>query len=262
MMKLSNTFKLRAFHIFNHLMMIYGLWHGEWWMWLCSFAIWNVIGTFGISIGFHRLLSHRSLKTSDRFTKISSVLGCLATGGAPLSWVGAHRMHHSGLDPHCPFEKGFFNVYFHRWGSVVIPVRFIKDLVRSPFQRFLYRYYFHFLLTWALVLYSLDPLLGFFVYSGPALLAFHSFALINTVCHRYGYRNFPQNNSATNNLFVNIISCGEGWHNNHHRYPSSYRIGLKRFEFDLSAYIIEKMRLDKSTSRAPSPMVSNFDLKN
>jgi stearoyl-CoA desaturase (delta-9 desaturase) len=245
LLNIRNSTKLRCFHVFNHAMRFYGFFIGEWWMWPISFLIWNFIGTFGISIGFHRLLSHRSFKAKKWFKYFSSLIGCLATGGAPLSWVGAHRLHHSSPDgnddPHSPIVKGYFNVYFHAWGKTIIPRKYIRDLIKSNYHKFLYRYYFLMLFFWAMALYAIDIRLGVFGYSVPAVMAFHVFGLINTCCHRYGYRTHNVSDSSTNNFWVNLVSCGEGWHNNHHKFPASHRIGLERGEFDISAFVIEKL---------------------
>lgn len=234
-------------------MLVYAFVYGSWWMWILSFLIWNIIGSIGISIGYHRLLSHKSFHASDFFIKLSSLVGCLATGGAPLSWVGAHRLHHlepdGKKDPHSPIKKGFFNVYFHLWGKVYIPRKLVQDLLKSDFQKFLYKKYFLILSLWVALLYLIDPLVGVFVYSVPAALAFHAFGLINTLGHRNGYRTYNVNDTSTNNFLVNIFTCGEGWHNNHHKFPSHYRIGLKKSEYDLSAFLIEKFKL----SRKPLP---------
>jgi fatty-acid desaturase len=247
--QINSSNKLRAFHLLNHIALIAGLYFGELWMWVGSFLIWNIIGSIGISIGFHRLLSHKSLEVSEALEKAFCLIGCLATGGSPLSWAGAHRMHHAypdgDLDPHSPKIKGAAKVYLHLWGQVNIKRKFVSDLIRSPFHCWVHRNYFLILTMWVAGLYTINPLVGIFCYSVPATFAFHSFGLINTLCHKFGYRNYETRDSSTNNWFVNIFTCGEGWHNNHHRYPGSYRIRRRRFEFDLSAFIIEVFRLNR-----------------
>ena len=248
--KISNSKKLRILHLVNHVALIYGIFYGAWWMWLVSLVAWNFIGSIGISIGFHRLLSHQSFKSSCFFEKFASLIGCFATGGSTIAWVGSHRLHHmgsdQGTDPHSPSQKGFLRVYLHLWGKVYIPRKLVRDLLKSRFHCFLHRYYFHIVVSVAFTLYLIDPFIGIFVYSIPSVIAFHAFGLINTLCHSLGDRNYDTNDSSTNNWFVNLWTCGEGWHNNHHRYPSSYRIGLRPHEVDLSAFIIELFRLDKN----------------
>ena len=256
-MILSNSVKLRLAHGFNHIALLVGVFSfdTQWWMWGIALLVWNFIGTIGISIGFHRLLSHRSFFPPKWFVYASSFVGCLATGGSPLSWVGSHRMHHAHpdkeSDPHSPVVKGRTRIYFHLWGKVNIPRRMLRDLLQSKYQKFLHRHYFLILAIWATALYLIHPLVGLFVYSVPAVIAFHSFGLINTLCHGFGYRNFQTADSSSNNWFVNLWTCGEGWHNNHHYRPSSYRIGVNKYEFDISARVIELLGLAKTSTKVP-----------
>ena len=105
---MSFEIKLRAIHFFNHLMLIPAFVYGEWWMWIASYAWWAVIGAIGISAGFHRYLSHKAYRTYGWFEKFSLTVGCLATGGTPLGWAGAHRMHHAYADTELNEHGGKF----------------------------------------------------------------------------------------------------------------------------------------------------------
>lgn len=240
---------LRTLHVCNHLMLIPAIIYGDWWMWIAAFLWWYVIGTFGISIGFHRLLSHKSFKTYEWFEKFCTYIACLATGGTPLGWVGAHRMHHTYVetekDPHSPKVIGWFRTYLHLWGDVKIEKRFVKDLLHKKHVMFAHKYYFSIILGWATLLFLINPLLGVFGYCVPATLAFHAYSHINTFGHLFGYRTYDTNDQSRNNWFVNILTCGEGWHNNHHKYPGRYRIGQKWWEWDQSAWILENCGLIK-----------------
>lgn len=241
----NRTLKLRLYHIANHLLSAWAIYtYGPQWIPI-SLLIWLFIGSFGISIGFHRLLSHRSFSASPRMTNILATIGCLATGGSPLGWAGAHRLHHAAKtpeeDPHAWERLGKVRVYCHAWKQVVIPRRLIQDLLSVPYLRWLHRNYFLFLFVWAAGLYLIHPSVGAFGYSLPAVFAFHGFGLINLFGHLHGYRNFETNDSSTNSWVANLLTCGEGWHNNHHRFPSLYRVGLGRFEFDISAWLIEHL---------------------
>ncbi len=238
---------LQLLHVANHLLLILGLLWGQWWMWLAGFAWWYVIGTLGISIGFHRLLSHRSFRTYPWFEKLCTYLGCLATGGSPLGWVGVHRMHHQqpdkAGDPHSPLVIGAWRSYTHNWGTLQIKRRHIKDVLKMPHVRFAHRHYFKILLAWAGLLFLIDPLWGIFGYALPSVLAFHAYGQINTFCHYFGYQTHATGDSSRNNWFVNILTCGEGWHNNHHRFPNDYRIGKKFWEWDPGAWVLERCKL-------------------
>ena len=251
--RLRFSTKLRCLHIANHVALGFGVIYGEWWMWLGSLLIWNIIGSFGVSIGYHRLLSHRSFRTYPWFEKFCVFLGCLATGGTPLGWVGAHRLHHAypdkAGDPHSTRQIGFWRTYFHYWGKFHISHSTVRDLLRKPYILFIQRYYFILLLVWAGALYAIHPLLGVFVYSVPAVIAFHAFGLINSLGHTRGYRTYATRDSSRNNWFVNLFTCGEGWHNNHHQFPNNHRIGLAAREYDLSAFLLEKLPVMLSEPR-------------
>lgn len=218
-------------------------------MWLVAFAIWNLIASFGISIGYHRLLSHRSFETTTFYERLFASIGCLASGGPPISWVGAHRMHHAYVDqekdPHSPLVIGRLRCYFHLWRDFQINRRFVEDMISDPYLMFLQRNYFYLLAGWAAILYAIDPMVGVFGYSVPAVLAFHGFGLINMLSHGFGYRNYDVGDTSTNNWLANVFTAGEGWHNNHHKFPRSYRIGLKPGEWDLSAWFLETLPIMK-----------------
>ncbi len=254
--------KLRAIHLFNHIMLIPAIIYGDWTLWLMAFLWWNFLGSFGISIGFHRLLSHKSFQTYSWFENFCIFVGCLATGGSPLGWAGVHRMHHSSPDlvgdPHSPKVIGAFRSYFHLWGQVVIKRRYVKDLIKKPFVIWCHRNYFKILLFWMTALYLINPLVGIFLFSIPAVFAFHAYGQINTLGHKFGYRTYATKDTSRNNWFVNILTCGEGWHNNHHQFPNSYRIGLSRWEFDLSAWILEKSHLMISTKKQVHPKYYSY----
>lgn len=239
-----STAILRTFHIFNHFALIFGILFGAWWMWLASLVWWNVIASFGISIGYHRLLSHKSFRVPLAFEKFCVAIGCLAMGGAPLSWVGAHRMHHcfpdKEGDPHSAKLIGVVRTYFHIWPYFQIPRRLVRDLLRKPYIIWWQRHYFKVLIGWMVLWYTIDPLFGVFICSVPGVIAVHAFGMVNTLCHWVGYTNYDTGDSSKNNWWVNLWTCGEGWHNNHHKYPSRYRFGDKPWEFDLSAWLIEK----------------------
>jgi fatty-acid desaturase len=245
--RLTPSQKLRVLHIGNHLAVLAGLYlYSPWWI-LVSVLVWHFIGSLGISIGYHRLLSHRSFETTLFKKRLLSSIGCLATGGSPIAWVGAHRLHHKHVDtinePHSWQNIGMARVYFHNWAHITIPRSVIKDIVQDPFQVFLHRYYFYILTSWVILLFLISPEVMIFTYCLPAVLAFHAFGMINLFGHLHGYQTFKTVGTATNSWVANLLTCGEGWHNNHHRFPSLYRIGLKSNECDFSAWILENFPL-------------------
>ena len=209
----------------------------------------NVIGCFGVSIGYHRLLSHRSFRSYQWFERLCVLLGCLSTGGSPISWAGTHRMHHEHLDtkqdPHSPKMIGGFKVHFHLWNKE-LRKKYVKDLLKDNFLVWIHRNYYKILILWIGLLTLIDWRFLIYTYSIPSVIAFHAFGFINYLGHTFGYKNFSiPDDSSRNNWFVNLWVCGEGWHNNHHKMPSSYRIGFRYFEWDMSAFFLEKLSLMK-----------------
>lgn len=246
---MSFEIKLRGIHFFNHLMLIPAFVYGEWWMWIMAYLWWAVIGSIGISAGFHRYLSHKAYRTYGWFEKFSLAIGCLATGGTPLGWAGAHRMHHAyadtELDPHSPIKRAWWKIYVHDWGHVKIQRKFIKDLLRNKTVMWLHNHYFKILIVWAMGLALIHPLLGIFGYCIPAVMAFHAYGQINAWGHMWGYRRYNTDDHSYNNPVVNILTMGEGWHNNHHNTPRSWKIGETWWEWDPAAFILSTFNLTK-----------------
>lgn len=243
----SFTTKLRAFHAINHLIALWVILYGSLLWFIYAYGVWFIIGCIGITVGFHRLLAHKSFKAPKWFRTLSTVLGSLATGGTPMGWVGNHREHHRSPDqpgdPHSPWILGFWRTYFHYWGHVKIRRRFIVDLLRDPVVVFCHKNYFLILLSYAATLYLLFGFSGLAIgYSIPSVYAFHGYGMINSMGHKYGYRTYDVKDHSTNNWIVNILTF-EGWHNNHHNNPNSWHIGERWWEFDPGAWIISLVRI-------------------
>ena len=256
--KIKNIYKLRFLHLINHILFLNVLFLDKLSIFLLySIFIWNIIGCFGISIGYHRLLAHKSFKSYKWFERLCVLLGCLSTGGSPISWAGTHRMHHDYLDtkqdPHSPKIIGGFKVHFHLWNKE-INRKYLKDLLEDNFLLYIHKNYYKILFFWIVFLLLIDFRVLIYTYCIPSVIAFHSYGFVNYLGHTFGYRNFsiPGDTSSKNNWFVNLWTCGEGWHNNHHRLPSSYRIGFRWFELDMGAFFLEKLSLIK-TSKVPNP---------
>lgn len=251
MMQLINPTKhLALLHTINHIMIIPAVIYGSIGWWIATAVAWFVIATLGISIGFHRNLSHQSFKCPLWFENITAVLGCLATTGSPIGWVGVHRMHHatsdSADDPHSPLN-GFWKSYTHRWGVAKVPRKYVKSLFTKPFIKFLHRYYFQVMYGWMLILLLISPMAVLFLYCMISVIAFHAFASVNALSHTHGYRNYNTKDESRNNWFANVLTAfsGEGWHNNHHGRQGSHRFGniegVMPMETDAGAWIIESL---------------------
>ena len=226
-----------------------------------------LITTLGITIGFHRLCSHKSFDTYPWVRVMWTALGTMSIEGAPLTWCAVHRRHHSHSDkegdPHSPnldghgfwgMVKGLFHGQigwlFSGYWSKPNYEKWIPDLLKDKMLVVMNNNYY------LLVLASLGipTFLGFLIDGWfGALLGFlwgglvrvfithHITWSINSVCHVFGKRDFKSSDHSTNNVICGILACGEGWHNNHHAFPSSARHGLKWWQFDLSWLVIRFM---------------------
>lgn len=211
---------------------------------IVAFALYVIVGCFGVTMGFHRHFTHRSFKTSKWLSYVLAILGCLASEGGPEIWVGTHRLHHKYADkpgdPHSPAES-------FSWGHVVWAFFFehnaarplARDLSRDSGLVVIERFFWLPQLCLGLALYLIGGwswvVWGIFV---RCVIGLHSTWLVNSVAHRWGYRNFETPDNSTNNWLVALFSFGEGWHNNHHAQQRSAAHGLRWWEFDLTYSII------------------------
>jgi len=214
---------------------------------------------FGITGGYHRYLAHRTFKTSRAGQFVLTVLGTAAIQKGPLWWAGHHRHHHrytdTPLDIHSPTQRGFW------WSHVgwilsrrfeTTPTEVIRDFARFPEMRFLDRYHVVPGVVLGFAMFGLGVLLnylapglgtsgwqmlvwGFFV---STVLLWHATFGINSIAHVVGSRRFLTKDTSRNNLILSLLTLGEGWHNNHHRYPGSERQGFYWWEIDITHYVL------------------------
>jgi stearoyl-CoA desaturase (Delta-9 desaturase) len=219
----------------------------------------------GITVGFHRLLTHRSFQTAKPTEYVFAILGSMAVQGPAISWVADHRKHHAHTDeegdPHSPHvgvdggARGVFSGLWHAHTGWLMSTqgradwkRYAPDLYEDRGMRLISR---HFV---ALVYLSLAiPALVGFLITGTVLGALtgllwgglvriffvhHVTWSVNSVCHFLGSRRFDTDDHSTNVFWLALPSLGESWHHNHHAFPRSAVHGLKRWEPDPSAFII------------------------
>jgi stearoyl-CoA desaturase (delta-9 desaturase) len=223
-----------------------------------------VFGTLGISLCFHRMLTHRGFVCPKWLEHSLAVLGLCCIQDTPARWVGIHRRHHEhaddGPDPHSPLV-GFLwahigwmfcrNRELTRLGLVS---RYAKDVMRDPFYAKLeqnFRWVGVVLISWLgffasaflteLVLqrgvveavqFGFSVLIwGVFV---RTVIVWHITWSVNSVAHLWGYRNYGTDDSSRNNMIVGFLSNGEGWHNNHHAAPRSACYGHRWWELDMT----------------------------
>ncbi len=232
------------------------------WSWaaVCGTTILYVTRMLGITVFYHRGFAHRAFKMTRPVQLAGAILGAAAGQRGPLWWVATHRLHHRFTDrlgdPHSPVVDGFLGSHMGwLFRPPATPPGKVADLGRFPELRFVDRYHHVAPTLTALAalgagaaLGAVDPGLhtsgpqmlvwGFFV---STTLLYHATFSVNSVAHRFGRRRFATNDDSRNNGLVAILTLGEGWHNNHHRFPASARQGIGRFELDPSWWLIRTL---------------------
>jgi fatty-acid desaturase len=216
------------------------------------FLYWVAIG-MGISLGYHRLHTHRSYRTSVWMEYVLAVCGTLSLEGGPIFWVATHRIHHQKSDqpgdPHSPNDGAFWShVGWLLFGEVNhnntrAMAKYAPDLAKHKFYVWLNNHHWVPTVVLAVILYALGG--APFVFWGVFLrvtVGLHATWLVNSAAHMWGYRNFETRDGSRNTWWVALFSFGEGWHNNHHAHPTSARHGLAWYEVDLSWLTLHVMQ--------------------
>lgn len=242
-------------------------------LFLCVVFHW-VTGGLGITLGFHRLFTHRSLKVPKVLEYFLAICGTLACQGGPISWVVTHRLHHAysdqEKDPHSPLVSFFWAHmgWCLKNNPLVlgkdVPARIAPDLVKDPVIQFIEKTH----ILWTVLLAA-----GFYIWGGWSfvvwgifvrlVLVYHATWFVNSAAHVWGYRTFKSNDQSTNLWWVALMTYGEGWHNNHHAFQFSARHGLKWWEFDttyLTIQFLEMLGLAKAV-KLPSQHLMDSKLK-
>jgi len=216
-----------------------------WYWWLVPVGVYFVTGCLGISIAYHRLLTHRSFRTYKWVEYLFSLFGALGCTGSTIGWVGVHHQHHNESDkprdPHSPRHQGwkvlvpYYEFEVNKWA--------IRHLLTDPFHRCLHRYYFLIVLIWAGTLLVISFNAFFFGFVVASTIHIFVSTISNYTNHKWGYRNFALPDDSTNFIPTGYLTFGEGWHNNHHSRPRSWNNQVKWWELDLSALIIRLVKI-------------------
>jgi stearoyl-CoA desaturase (Delta-9 desaturase) len=211
---------------------------------VCLALFW--LRMFAVTAGYHRYFSHRSYKTSRPFQFVLAVLGTTAVQKGVLWWAANHRVHHRYSDQeedvHSPLQRG---LWWAHLGWILAPdyeetdLERIPDMAKYPELRWLNDHYLVPPVALAVLLYLVGgmPWLvwGFFV---STTLLWHATFTINSLAHVWGRRRYETTDASRNNLWLALLTFGEGWHNNHHRYMTSARQGFFWWEIDVSYYVL------------------------
>jgi stearoyl-CoA desaturase (delta-9 desaturase) len=214
---------------------------------------------FAITAGFHRLFAHRSYRTGRIFQFLLAFGGTAAYQKGPLWWASHHRRHHlyadTESDLHSPLAHTLWRSHvgwFLSRESQATDRTLVSNLMKYRDLRFLDKYYALPPVLLAIATFTLGAMLqhyapelgtsgwqmlvwGFFI---STVLLYHGTFTVNSLAHIFGKRRFATADNSRNNLFVAIITLGEGWHNNHHHYPPSERQGFFWWEIDISHYTL------------------------
>ncbi len=208
------------------------------------FLYWMATG-LGISMGYHRLHTHRSYKVPLWMEYFFAVCGTLTLEGGPIFWVATHRIHHQKSDkpgdPHSPRDGGWWaHVGWLLWGesnhsNTARMAKYAPDLAKYPFYVWLNNYHWLPMVVLSVILFAIGGL-PMFLWGICFRVTFglHATWMINSVTHMWGSRRFATRDDSRNSWWVALFTFGEGWHNNHHAHPTSARHGLTWYEFDLS----------------------------
>ncbi len=235
------------------------------WSDIVVFAVTYLLTGVGVTVGFHRLFTHRSFKTGAPLRLLFAALGSAAIEGPVIEWVATHRQHHRFSDhpgdPHSPHLgdavgwRGALAGLGHahlgwlfRGEGLASEEHYAKDLLDDPFVRFIDRTF----LLWVLAGLAFPFGLGVAItgtlvggltgllWGGAVRIFFlhHATFSINSLCHYFGRQRFPTDDESRNLQWLALPTLGEAWHNNHHAFPTSARHGLRWWQLDPSAWLI------------------------
>jgi sn-2 palmitoyl-lipid 9-desaturase len=213
-----------------------------------------LFGSIGICLGFHRMLTHRSLQVPKPLEYAIAVIGSLALQGGPIFWVAGHRLHHlhtehPDKDPYAA-SRGFWWSHMmwlfytqKEFFDYEIYKKSAPDLAKDPFYRWLNKYYLTLQIPLGLLLYAVGGwsfvIYGMFL---RAVILWHSTWLINSASHITGYTTFKTEDNSRNLWWAALLTYGEGWHNNHHAYPNVAKAGWEWWEIDMTWWAIKVLQ--------------------
>jgi stearoyl-CoA desaturase (Delta-9 desaturase) len=229
------------------------------------FVTFYLLSAVGVTVGFHRLLTHRSFQTYPRVERTFAVLGSMSVQGSVMDWVADHRKHHAHTDqegdphsPHVGHGSGLKGLWHAHMGWLTETQgqadwkRYAADLYEDPRMRTIGRRFpliaglsilLPALAGFALHGWTLEGAIRGLVWGGLVriFLVHHVTWSVNSVCHFFGKRRFDVEDRSTNVAWLALVSLGESWHHNHHAFPRSAEHGLRRWELDPSALIIRAL---------------------
>jgi fatty-acid desaturase len=228
-----------------HLVAIVALFTFSWQNLAALLIVKWMVGSLGIGVGWHRLLTHRSFRAPKWLEYTLSILATMSIQDSPEKWIATHRIHHKFTemdgDPHST-RSGF---WWAQMGWVLRGTaqdhdeatlkRYVPDLLKDRGHRLISRYYYVPVIISAFILFAIGGwTMVIWGVVARVVVQWHATWFVNSLSHIYGDRPYETADDSTNNWFVALVSFGEGWHNNHHAFPTSARHGLEWFQFDMN----------------------------
>src|SRR5579859_71640 len=249
------------------------------WSDLILLAVMYSAVALGVTVGYHRMLTHRSFRPHPVVKLVLLVLGSMSLEGSALQWASTHTKHHAESDkegdPHSPVE-GFFHAHLG-WifkDREADPQIYGRHLLKDPIVMFVSRTFLLWVVLSLAIPFAAGGLIGGWHGAWTGLLwgglvriflNHHVTWSVNSVCHTLGKREFETTDRSRNEWVVGLLAFGEGWHNNHHAFPRSAFHGLHWWQFDLSGYLIwtlERLGLAHDVYRVPAAMKARRALRN
>lgn len=236
-----------------HIGAVAALFMFSWQALVAAVVLWWISASLGVGMGFHRLLTHRGYKTPKLVEYFITFCGLLALEGGAINWVVTHRIHHAHTDapgdPHTPREGGWWaHIGWMLKGTAqshdaATMARYAPDMVKDRFHVLANNFYWVPIILLAIGLFAFGgwPFVLWAVFF-RVTFNFHSTWLVNSATHMWGRRRFATRDDSTNNWWVALLTFGEGWHNNHHAFPTAARHGLAWYEIDLNWWGIRTMQ--------------------
>ncbi len=217
------------------------------------FLYWMATG-LGISMGYHRLHTHRSYKVPAALEYFFAICGTLTLEGGPIFWVATHRVHHQNSDqpgdPHSPRDGawwshvGWILLGETKHNNTRLMSKYAPDLAKDRFYVWLNNFHWVPIAALGALLLAIGGLpMMLWGICVRVVFGLHATWLVNSATHMWGSRRFATRDDSRNNWWVALITFGEGWHNNHHAHPTSARHGLAWYEFDPTWITLKLLRL-------------------
>jgi stearoyl-CoA desaturase (delta-9 desaturase) len=225
----------------------------EWRSVIVAFVLYWIAVGWGISLGYHRLHTHRGYKCPLWMEYFFALCGTLTLEGGPIFWVATHRIHHQKSDqpgdPHSPRDGawwshiGWILLGEAKHSNTKMMAKYAPDLAKHKFYVWLNNWHWVPMVVLGLILLAAGGLpMVLWGICFRVVVGLHATWLVNSATHMWGSRRFATRDDSRNNWWVALVTFGEGWHNNHHAHPVSARHGLAWYEFDISYITLKLMQ--------------------